>query len=69
MTYSWRNVCAPVQSAASSRFHLIYGDILDWIAGIIAGSKNETPGNLPYNISTEDVFRISIGASISFASC
>ena len=44
----------------SSRFHLIYGDILRvWICRTYCPNvKMKLAGNLPYNIATEVLFRI-----------
>jgi 16S rRNA (adenine1518-N6/adenine1519-N6)-dimethyltransferase len=44
---------------ASSKFHLIYGDILDVdLPELLPAAKLKLAGNLPYNISTEVLFRI-----------
>lgn len=43
----------------SSKFHLIYGDILDVaLPELLPATKLKLAGNLPYNISTEVLFRI-----------
>lgn len=44
---------------ASSKFHLIYGDILNVaLPELLPETKLKLVGNLPYNISTEVLFRI-----------
>jgi len=44
---------------ASSKFHLIYGDILDIaLPDLLPATQLKLAGNLPYNISTEVLFRI-----------
>lgn len=43
----------------NERFHLIYGDILDVaLPELLPPGKYKLAGNLPYNISTEVLFRI-----------
>ena len=43
----------------SSRFHLIYGDILNVaLPDLLPNIKMKLAGNLPYNIATEVLFRI-----------
>jgi 16S rRNA (adenine1518-N6/adenine1519-N6)-dimethyltransferase len=54
----WRNGCARANSG-QAQFQLIYGDVLKVaLPELLPNGKLKLVGNLPYNISTEVLFRI-----------